>query len=1134
MLGDAVVDAALAPLQERLAALNDAPPEAEPGTLAAPATSGRRLRQVSVLFLDIVGSTQLIQHLDPEEVQAVFDGALAAFTAIVTRHGGEVLRYAGDNLKAAFGAHGTLGTREDDAERAVHCGLALLAEAARRGDAVQRTQGHGGFSARIGIHTGPAVRGGGVENDNSLSGLTVNIAARLEQAAAPGALLISQDTWALVRGGFEAMLQPPLAAKGVAAPLTCWQVQAARPASQAPRARGLPGAETPLIGRQAERALLAQALARVQAEGRPQAVTLIANAGVGKSRLLAEFQRNCAAQCPPGCLLAARSQPSGHLQPYGLWRDLLLRQLAIADGDSADLARHKLLQGLAPWLAQPDDPPPEALGHLVGLDFSASPAVQRLGSDARLLRDRAVLALRLWLQRLAAHHGAPVVLLLDDLHWADEASLDTLHTVLNKGSGALLALLGARPALLEQQPGWGQALLQHERLDLQALGAEEGRALTQALLHQVQPLPAALAALIEGRAEGNPFYAEELVGMLLDQGVLRRGSSPDAAWFFDAARLDPQRLPTTITGVLQARLDALDANDRRALQLASVVGPVFWDEALGALDAQSPKALPALHSKALVQARAVSTFEGTAEAAFQHHLLHQVTYSTVLKPQKREAHARAAAWLTQRVGDRGDEYLAITGEHCARAGEHRLAAEWFLRASRRAKARFAYTAALQYIDQAEAQAALAAQTTGLSPPELQHELLNRRVLICDSLALREQQEVAIDRLLALGEAEGQDHWVAEALASRSMLAYRTGRLPLAEAAARRGVEVAERIDDAKNATLSHITLAFMAVEQRSFEAARRGAAAALHWAVLARQRMREERDDIFEVQALLVQAHLHGALAEEGPRSEVLAHALALARPMNNPRLTCTCLEFVVESALDSADAATATVHINEAARLAADFGLPVQQAIAQSLRARCELLAGDLRQAAHTAADAAQRHRACNNIDGALKCQQLQAEALWRSGMSDAAIQLWREDAATLQQRGDEVSARALRLRLADAAAPTSAHVGGEPDTSATTAAALRSVLAELPFLQQAQALATAPFGLAARLAAWRVLHRAGHPAAAQQRALAAEELAQALNAHTDPAVRARVCSVLPWHRDVAAALAQTAEDRPPATVHF
>jgi len=211
VLGDALVDAALAPLLERLAALSTQP---EPPTQAEPGEPNRRLRQVSVLFLDIVGSTQLIQTLDPEEVQAVVDGALAAFTGIVKQHGGEVLRYAGDNLKVAFGAHDTAGTREDDAERAVHCGLALLAEATRRSDVVKRLHGFEGFNARVGIHTGGVVRGGGVENDNSLSGLPVNIAARLEHAAPAGTLRISDDTWALVRCAFDAEPQPPLQVKG--------------------------------------------------------------------------------------------------------------------------------------------------------------------------------------------------------------------------------------------------------------------------------------------------------------------------------------------------------------------------------------------------------------------------------------------------------------------------------------------------------------------------------------------------------------------------------------------------------------------------------------------------------------------------------------------------------------------------------------------------------------------------------------------------------------------------------------------------------------------------------------------------------------------------------------------------------
>ncbi|HUG22016.1 adenylate/guanylate cyclase domain-containing protein [Piscinibacter sp.] len=215
-LGDTLVDAAPAPLLGRLTALDAAE------RIGAPV---RRLRQVSVLFLDIVGSTQLTQQLDPEDVQSVVDGALAAFTGLVRQYGGEVLRYAGDNIKAAFGAD---GTREDDAERAVKCGLALLQEARQRGEAVQQAHGLAGFDARVGIHTGPVVRGGGVEQDNSLSGLAVNIAARMEQAAPPGTLRISMDTYRLVQGRFDVLEQPALQVKGLQEPMRTFLVQDVR------------------------------------------------------------------------------------------------------------------------------------------------------------------------------------------------------------------------------------------------------------------------------------------------------------------------------------------------------------------------------------------------------------------------------------------------------------------------------------------------------------------------------------------------------------------------------------------------------------------------------------------------------------------------------------------------------------------------------------------------------------------------------------------------------------------------------------------------------------------------------------------------------------------------------------------
>ena len=214
------------------------------------------------------------------------------------------------------------------------------------------------------------------------------------------------------------------------------------------------------------------------------------------------------------------------------------------------------------------------------------------------------------------------------------------------------------------------------------------------MLQRLPEASPALRALIEKQAEGNPFYAEELVKMLIDDGVILVEGEH---WRVLDERLSVARIPGTLTGVLQARLDALSAAERRAVQLASVVGPVFWDDALHALDPNAPAMLRALEQKAMVQARVESAFAGTREEAFQHHLLHQVTYDTVLKADRREAHARTAAWLAARVGDREAEYLAVTAEHYERAGDQVRALDWYERAAAAAEARYANEAAWTYL-----------------------------------------------------------------------------------------------------------------------------------------------------------------------------------------------------------------------------------------------------------------------------------------------------------------------------------------------------------------------------------------------------------------------------------------------------
>jgi class 3 adenylate cyclase/tetratricopeptide (TPR) repeat protein len=820
LLGDALVDAALAPLLERLAALSAKP---EPPPPPTPTEPSRRLRQVSVLFLDIVGSTQLIQHLDPEEVQAVVDGALAALTAIVKQHGGEVLRYAGDNLKVAFGGHDTAGTREDDAERAVHCGLALLAEVARRGDEVKRLHGFEGFNARVGIHTGGVVRGGGVENDNSLSGLTVNIAARLEQAAQAGTLRIGHDTWALVRGAFDAEPQPPLQVKGVDAPLKSYLVRAARDRNLATVERGLQGLSTPMVGRQAELQRLLQAAAQARQTKQLQALTLLGDAGLGKSRLLREFKAallmNPASEPSSSQLLTVRAQPDSQLRPWGLLRSVLAVQCGVADTDSAEVARRKVVDGLSPWFAEPGERAErqaQLIGQLSGLDFADSPNVK--GLDPRTLRDQALAAFRSYLHALATRGDALLVLLVEDLHWCDDSSLDVLQDLLAHAAELpLLLVMTARPPLLARRPDWGPA---DTLVTLHPLAAAQGDELARALLRRMADVPLRLMALITGQAEGNPYYTEELVRRLIDDGVI---NADDVPWTVQADGLATLRLPTTLVGLLQARLDALPAAERQAARQASVIGHVFWDDALQALDASAAQALPALQRTAYVREHATSDFEGTPERQFDHHLLHQVTYDTLLKAERRLGHGAAARWLAERTQGRGAEFLAMTGEHAERAGDTALAIDCFEQAGAEAQRRFANAIAQSYFRRALA-------LVGDAQPARAIDLWYQLEMIADTIGDRAAQDAAHQQIAAMLERHPDDHRQARLTFAMALLADRRGDAAASEPLARQAFELAERCGAARWAAMAQGQLAWLHIARQDLAGASRHLEIGLPWA----------------------------------------------------------------------------------------------------------------------------------------------------------------------------------------------------------------------------------------------------------------------------------------------------------------
>jgi class 3 adenylate cyclase/tetratricopeptide (TPR) repeat protein len=813
VLGDAVVDTSVAGLRAQLAALGAAGD--------ANAADDQALKHVTILFLDVVGSTTLSQHLDPEGISAVLDDALKRATHVVEAHRGRVLQYAGDSILAAFGAD---EVREDDVERSVHCGLALLDLGHALAAEIEAAHGRSGFDVRVGLHTGAVLLGG--EVDGSIRGVAVHIAARMEQTAPPGGLRISHDTYAAVRGLFEVDAQEPLAVKGIDAPIRSYLVRGAKPRTFRVANRGIEGVATRMIGRDAELAALQDAFARTLAERRLATLLVVADAGVGKSRLLHEFEAWTQTQAP-SLLLRGRATPQTGSQAFGLLRDVFAWRCRIADDDSLEVARAKIERGVIP-VFEPDgrdvaEAHAHLLGHLIGIDWRESRHLRGILDDAQQIRNRALHAAAQLLRRIGA--AGPVVLQLEDLHWADRESLDFLRYLVEvAGDVPLLVLASTRPTLFEQH---GDALAAADgragvaqRIDLAPLGANASALLVDELLKQLPEVPGVLRELLTTSAAGNPFYMEELVKMLIDQGAITTGPT----WAVELERLMLTRVPATLTGVLQARLDGLPTAEKRALQHASVVGAVFWDQALAAVDDDAAAQLPALTRRELTVPRADAEPDGLREYAFCHQVLHQVTYDTVLKRARREGHAKVARWLarlTEQGSLRAGDLLGAAAEHFERAGERAHAAEFHARAADRAGQRFAHERVLDHV--ARALALVGESGDGRSAADaaaLRWRLLCRREQTLDLQARRDEQAADLAALVTLADALGDDRRRAEVALRRSIRAARMGDWAATEAAAREATTFAATAGDDAQRVNALRQLAAARVMQRDLVAGR--------------------------------------------------------------------------------------------------------------------------------------------------------------------------------------------------------------------------------------------------------------------------------------------------------------------------
>jgi class 3 adenylate cyclase/tetratricopeptide (TPR) repeat protein len=716
-------------------------------------------RVVTIMFADITGSTPLADRLDPEDMRAILTGYFNLMTEQIRKHGGTVEKYIGDAVMAVFGVPVAHEDDPDRAVRAALDMQAALSAFNEQRLAQDVTAAR--LQMRIGVNTGEVATPSSAQQprqDFLITGDAVNVAARLQQAATPDTILIGERTYLATRGVFEVRAMAPLRVKGKADPLVSYVVLGLQEHSPiiTQQPRGLNGQPAPLVGRQLELTLMHASYARVQAERHPHLITLLGAPGIGKTRLVREFiareqeKTKCASSLGKPLIprvLQGRCPPYGEGITYWPLVEILRSLLRVQPEDTFDTLRQRFTDLIAQILtsAKHTETPEEIATPIlrsIGVELSGSEADAR--QTSQLYKERArreaqrsthsstgmsstqtgagmvsalgrlhssvgtssppkqsgtqVELLRAWrvlLEALAQQH--PLIIVVDDLQWADEALLDLLEYLTDRiTSVPILFLCPARPDFFERRRDWGGGRRNFTTIELEALSPEETSELIDELLDENE-LPEGLRATIQARAEGNPFFVEEIIRMLVDQGILEcvedeehhqcywrlrkredvllselaTTSEPPDDTLINMHYLLPLRVPDTVQGVLAARVDLLNPLEKMVLQHAAIIGRTFWLSSLQEL-AQGTDAetlLEALH--ALMQRDLVVESEKLVHSplahdrvlSFKHILIRDVVYSNIPRARRVQEHARLALWLEITLGDERTRFVELLAYH---------------------------------------------------------------------------------------------------------------------------------------------------------------------------------------------------------------------------------------------------------------------------------------------------------------------------------------------------------------------------------------------------------------------------------------------------------------------------------------
>jgi len=707
---------------------------------ARSAIEGER-RQVTVLFADIAGFTSLAEGLDPEEVHQIVDRCFEAITAEVHRFEGTINQYTGDGVMALFGAP---IAHEDSPRRAVHAALGIQRAMRDLSREIEARQGPA-IRMRIGLNTGPVVVGrigDDLRMDYTAVGDTTNVAARLQQAARPGSVLVSESTLRAIGGFFETLDLGEQAVKGRAA-VRAHEVlrpRGRRSRLDAAIERGL----TPLVGRAREIDILRERF-REARSGRGQIVFMAGEAGIGKSRLLLEFRRGLAEAGEDATWLEGQCVSFGQSIPFLPIVDQIRRNFGIEelDGEPEIIAKiehgMRRMGGLEPQIPY--------LRYLLGVD-PGDPRVVAIDAAARRARIlEAVRALS-----LGGAQIRPLVLVFEDLHWVDASSEDYLTSLMDAvASARILLLLTYR---IGYAPPFGSRSF-YTTLTLHALSDEDTLTMAGGVLGSAD-FPPELREALTAKAEGVPLYVEEVAKTLLDVGVLRR----ENGGYRLVRRLEEAGIPDTIQGIIMARLDRLGEDGKRTVQLASVIGRQFLKRLLGRIAGLTHE-LDGLLGE-LKTLEIVYELGLLPEPAyiFKHAVIQDVAYQSLLVQRRRDLHRAVGQAIEELYADRLADHYEELAHHFAQGEVWAKAFAYLVRSGDKARDTYANEAAIAHYARA---IEVASRVTPELPLATVLEIYQRRGRLQVVVAKNEEAIVGLEEMLALARAAGDRRLEGEAL-----------------------------------------------------------------------------------------------------------------------------------------------------------------------------------------------------------------------------------------------------------------------------------------------------------------------------------------------------------------------------------